>query len=335
VLSYGGSTIFAEFSASNGGLTSGDGVHPYFVTKADPYDNAASGDPYLSWTDTAAASDVASYYGLARVTQLQITAREGGGTWGGFVATGTVVGLNANGSAASIPVTGDGLRSALGLKSKYFHIRPVLPLGNLESTTKTALHSVKLTGWTFDPAHTDQANSILVVAGSSRYSFAANLPRPDVQQVYGTASPNHGFNATVPVPGGSTKLCIWGISIDAKDSIFLGCRTVTVPVSPIGNLETVVANGTGQFRVAGWEFDPDNNGGPGRVHVYVDGAGFAFTAANSRPDVRAYYGLANDQVGFDVTVPVPVGKHTICAYGINVTGTPGANVTLRCVAVTR
>ena len=122
VLYYGGAVIFAEFSASNGAITS-SGNQPYFVTKPDPYDNAASGDPYLNWTATVTAADVASYFGLRTVTQIEITAREGGGQWGGLVATGIVNGTNSDGSAAAIGVSGAALASAMGLQYRYFFIR--------------------------------------------------------------------------------------------------------------------------------------------------------------------------------------------------------------------
>src|SRR5664279_4659582 len=48
-LRYAGHTIFSQFSASDGGWTV-DGGQPYLAARADPYETAASGDPYLTWT---------------------------------------------------------------------------------------------------------------------------------------------------------------------------------------------------------------------------------------------------------------------------------------------
>ena len=66
VLHYAGHTIFAQFSASNGGWTVAVPGFPYLVAKADPYDNAASGDPWLNWHYTVPLSQIASHYGLSQ-----------------------------------------------------------------------------------------------------------------------------------------------------------------------------------------------------------------------------------------------------------------------------
>lgn len=334
VLTYAGSTIFAEFSASNGGITS-SGNQPYFVTKLDQYDNAASGDAYLNWTTTVKASDVAAYYGLAKVSQLQITGRAGGGEWGGLVTGAIVNGSYPGGAAAAISVTGVDLASAMGLSYTYFHLRPVLPIGHLDSATMTALHTMTLSGWTYDLSNGGASNTISVSMDATKYSFTANLARPDVQAVYHTGSPNHGFKVTVPVPGGVHKVCVTALALAGSESFGLGCRNVSVPVNPLGHVDSLSTDGLGNYRLTGWTFDPDNNGGPSRVHVYVDAGGYSLPASLARADVQRVYGLANDQVGFDVIVPVATGTHRLCAYGINNAATSGVNQTLQCWTITR
>jgi peptidoglycan hydrolase-like amidase len=121
VLAYQGTTIFAQFSASNGGWTA-DGGQPYLVAKADRYDNAASGDPYLNWRRSVSAASIARYYGLARVTKLEITKRDGHGAWGGRVLLGYVNGVSSAGRTQRIAVTGVGLQSAMGLPHNWFTI---------------------------------------------------------------------------------------------------------------------------------------------------------------------------------------------------------------------
>ena len=118
VLTYQGATIFAQFSAADGGWTA-DGGQPYLIAKADPYEKFANG-PYYSWTRTVRAADVASYYGLATVTQIQITGRDGHGDWGGRVTTAVVRGTRAGGAAASVTTTGPSLASAMGLPHQWF-----------------------------------------------------------------------------------------------------------------------------------------------------------------------------------------------------------------------
>ncbi|MDQ2750925.1 MAG: SpoIID/LytB domain-containing protein [Actinomycetota bacterium] len=125
VLQYAGATIFAQFSASDGGLSVAGGK-PYLVAQADPYDNAASGDPYLNWTHSVAVSSIASYYGLRSVTQIEIASRDGHGQWGGRVLSAFVDGVSSNGASQHLATTGFGLQAALRLPHNWFNIRPYL-----------------------------------------------------------------------------------------------------------------------------------------------------------------------------------------------------------------
>jgi peptidoglycan hydrolase-like amidase len=119
VLRYHSRAIFAQFSASNGGSVL-DGGLPYLVNKADPYDNASSGDPYLGWSDSVSATQVASYYGLKTVTSIQVTKRNGYGTWGGWVLSATVNGTGSSGAAAHVSTSGSTLAWAMGVRTAYF-----------------------------------------------------------------------------------------------------------------------------------------------------------------------------------------------------------------------
>lgn len=333
VLEYQGAVIFAEFSASNGGLTS-SGNQPYFVTKIDPYDNAASGDPYLNWTRTVRASDVAAYYGLRSVSQIEITGRAGGGEWGGLVTTGIVRGISSSGSVTAVNVTGPGLASAMGLSYSYFHIRPIAATGHLDSIKMTALHSVTLTGWAMDGSDTATSSSVLVTVDSAKQTVVANSPRADVQRALLTASPNHGFSTVATVPGGTHRVCVYALTLSGADQTLLACSTFVVAQNPTGNLEVVTTDGVGHFQLRGWSFDPDNNGGPGRIAAYVDIYGITLNGSVARNDVQRVYGLANNAVGFDVGVWVPAGRHSVCVYAINTAGA-GTNQKLQCRTITR
>jgi peptidoglycan hydrolase-like amidase len=121
VLQYSGATIFSQFSASDGGWTT-DGGKPYLIAQADPYDNAASGDPYLNWTVSVPVSQLASYYGLRTVTQIEITQRDGNGDWGGRVLAGYVSGVDASGTAQLIATSGYALQAAMGLPHNWFSL---------------------------------------------------------------------------------------------------------------------------------------------------------------------------------------------------------------------
>jgi hypothetical protein len=223
----------------------------------------------------------------------------------------------------------------MGLPYRYFTIRPVVPIGHLDSVTRTALHTVRVRGWTLDPTDTASSNTVAITVNTAVTTGTAALPRPDVQAAYQTVSANHGFDIAVTVPGGTSTICGYGIMLTTPDRALLGCATVTVPVNPMGRIEAATPLGGGRVQLTGWEFDPDLNGGPGTVQVYVDyRTWYLVSSGLSRPDVQSYFGLANAATGFRATVTMAPGTHTVCAYGLNASGTPGSSVQLGCARVT-
>lgn len=122
VLTYHGSTIFAQFAASNGGWTT-DGGQPYLPAQYDPYDPGKSGDPYIDATKTMKVSTLAKNLGLTTVTGVTITARDGHGQWGGRVLTAVVTGTSGK-RAVSQTVSGYDLQSAFGLGTTWLDIAP-------------------------------------------------------------------------------------------------------------------------------------------------------------------------------------------------------------------
>jgi SpoIID/LytB domain protein len=121
VLTYRGATIFAEFSASNGGW-SVDGGQPYLKAAADPYDTTASGDPYLNYTKVVHVTSIARHYGLKTVTKIAITQRDGHGTWGGRTLAGVITGTDSANKAKSVPTTGFELQAAFGVGTTWFEL---------------------------------------------------------------------------------------------------------------------------------------------------------------------------------------------------------------------
>jgi stage II sporulation protein D len=121
ILRYNGAGIFAQFSASDGGWTVSGG-QPYLPAQADPYDNSASGDPYLNASKRIAVSSVARYFGLAKVTRISMTKRDGHGTWGGRVTAGSVTGTDANGKAKTVPATGFDFQDLFGLGTTWLTV---------------------------------------------------------------------------------------------------------------------------------------------------------------------------------------------------------------------
>ncbi|MCO5309213.1 MAG: SpoIID/LytB domain-containing protein [Austwickia sp.] len=113
VLTYNGVLVNAEFSASNGGWTAA-GAQPYQVAKADPYDGAVSGSP-TTWTTQVNPANLDNVRGIGRFRQVVILSRTGSGDQGGRVLTARL-----DGDAGSADVTGEQLRSLLGLRSSWF-----------------------------------------------------------------------------------------------------------------------------------------------------------------------------------------------------------------------
>lgn len=147
VLQYSGATIFAQFSASDGGWTV-DGGKPYLISQADPYDNPGSGDPYLDWVETPSVSSLANYYGLARATSIQITARDGHGDWGGRVLSAIVNGVDSGNTVQHISTTGFELQDALGLMTNWFGTTPpVLTPGAPTNVTAQPSDSSVIVRW--------------------------------------------------------------------------------------------------------------------------------------------------------------------------------------------
>jgi hypothetical protein len=102
---------------------------------------------------------------------------------------------------------------------------------------------------------------------------------------------------------------------------------------PFGSLDVVWEQSPGRFLISGWTADPDAPPQSLDVHVYVDGRLAAYGAASgSRPDVGSSLPGYGDAHGYLLAVPVPDGRHTLCAYAINV-GPGTRNPSLGCTSV--
>jgi len=122
VLRYAGDVIFAQFGASDGGWTVAGGL-PYLVSERDPYDNAASGDPYLKYRTKRTVASLARHFGLTSVSRVVITRRDGNGTWNGRVLHGYVQGVDSHGRSTKVSASGFDLAAALGIGTTWFVLR--------------------------------------------------------------------------------------------------------------------------------------------------------------------------------------------------------------------
>jgi peptidoglycan hydrolase-like amidase len=115
-----GQVAFTEFSASTGGYTSGGD----FPAVADAGDGEVpSGNPFHPWTATVSSSTIESDWpSLGTLESIQVTQRNGLGTWGGRVES-----MNLIGSNSTVTISGDTFAGALGLYSDWFNISGATP----------------------------------------------------------------------------------------------------------------------------------------------------------------------------------------------------------------
>lgn len=106
---------FTQFSASNGGWSAA-GSQPYLVAQEDPYDAAAA--PYRGWRVTLDDATIERQWpSIGDLTEIQVLRRDGNGEWGGRVQEMAFVGTTGRAE-----VTGDDVRSVLGLRSDWFTV---------------------------------------------------------------------------------------------------------------------------------------------------------------------------------------------------------------------
>jgi SpoIID/LytB domain protein len=130
-----GSPILAQFGAADGGWTAAGG-ESYLPAEQDPYDGLVANSAH-AWTTTVSAAAVESLApSIGRLQDLEVTQRDGNGTWGGRVTGIRLVGKN--GSAAVDPTT---FEFDLGLRSTWWRPTPTpaAPLHLAATSTGTSV----------------------------------------------------------------------------------------------------------------------------------------------------------------------------------------------------
>ncbi|WP_432476925.1 SpoIID/LytB domain-containing protein [Nocardioides sp. GXQ0305] len=117
ILEHDGAAAFTQFSSSNGGWSVRGSV-PYQRARRDPYDDW-SGNPVHAWSVTVSdATFERAWPALGNLRRIRVVGRDGNGEWGGRVTRMRLVG-----SRSSVSVSGDTMRSALGLRSTWVTFR--------------------------------------------------------------------------------------------------------------------------------------------------------------------------------------------------------------------
>lgn len=152
-----GTTMRTEFSASTGGFTAG-GVYPAVEDLGDAY----AANPNRNWSASFTFADLSSRLGVGELTGLRVTSRNGLGVDGGRVLQ-----VVADTTTGPKTLTGDQVRSRLGIKSDWFVL----------STTSYAEAQALVRGIWADLL--GRAPSSAELAGRSR-ELAAGRPTADL-----------------------------------------------------------------------------------------------------------------------------------------------------------
>ena len=202
--------------------------------------------------------------------------------------------------------------------------------GALESAQGVS-GGIALSGWSWDPMGDQNPDRLLVSIDESPSSLIADQPRSDVATTLPLAGPDHGFSSTLPARPGPHSVCVTALGIYGEDSghnLLLGCRQVVVPdTAAVGQLESLSV-GAGSIETIGWAYDPDAPTSPVTVTVDVDGSPATSAQAQlARPDVPQLGATEGPDHGFDLTLPVTVGSHSVCVSAAKVAAGAGDPVT--------
>jgi len=192
------------------------------------------------------------------------------------------------------------------------------PVGRLEAV-QPRLSAIYVRGWAIDP-DTAAATRVTVRLDATVLEVLANSPRDDVGRSHPGYGSNHGFTLSLDVVPGPHTVCVRALNAaGAGGAVSLSCRTVLVSGTPIGHLDSAMAQGQA-ILVTGWSIDP-NSSWPVPVAVYERPGGQVGVRANQpRPDVAAKYPRWGAGHGFAVLLRAAPGLHQVCAYGLNVYG---------------
>ncbi|MBE7326026.1 SpoIID/LytB domain-containing protein [Nocardioides sp. Y6] len=131
ILTHDGEAAFTQFGSSNGGWTAA-GSMPYQVAQPDPWDGW-SGNPVHDWQVRFTRAEIEQTWPeIGTLQRVRVRSRTGHGEYGG-----RVVAISLVGSDRTLDLTGDDVRSALGLRSNWFDLSALTP------SRRTARSSVR------------------------------------------------------------------------------------------------------------------------------------------------------------------------------------------------
>lgn len=222
------------------------------------------------------------------------------------------------------------IQGQLGLIRSFAAARAAVSNGTVDHWVRSRADTVRAAGWGVDVRSSDNVKVSAFRNGSKVASTVTSGARADVSALFPAATRTAGFALDIPLADGDNSICVYVEETTYGARRSLGCTTIAAANNPVGNVEAVTAV-SGGYLVRGWAFDP-NTTQPIPIHVYVDGVGHVATTGTPRPDLAPLVPAAPTNSGFDIVVPADSGRHTICAYAINV-GAGSSNVGLGCRSV--
>lgn len=152
------------------------------------------------------------------------------------------------------------------------------------------------------------------------------------QNILSTATRYVGVDTMIDAATG--KLWLTQDFADVAGPSAVAPATLSVANHNPGGHYAAAAGASGhRVKVSGWAVDPDNRTQPLMIAVYYDGryAG-RYHSTIARPDVASTRHTGPAQ-GFSILVRLPLGKHSVCTYPMNILA-GNANPSLGCKVVT-
>lgn len=211
-----GPLVSTMFSSSSGGWTAPSTL-PF--PAVEDLGDAVAGNPYHTWVATVTASAIeATWPAIGSFIGATVTARSGGGEWGGRVVT-----IRVSGTAGTVELSGDKFRRGVGLRSDWFAIRGSADQPSTPGTS-TPTGTPTPTGTSADPC----AGQVAPPVTSSAIDVpAARFQTVDPVRLLDTreTGPRLGRTCTIIVdphlPDGATAVAVNITTVDASADGFL------------------------------------------------------------------------------------------------------------------
>lgn len=304
-----GQVARTEFSASTGGWTAG-GTFPAVQDLGDAY----AGNPNRLWTVNSSLADLTARLGVGQVRGLTVTSRNGLGADGGRVLTVAVTT-----DTGTQTLTGNDVRTRLGLKSDWFSLSTV-PYDQAQAVSRAVF--VDLLGR--DPGNagvTDQAAQVAAGQLASMVTFVA------ASRERGNGLVTAGYQAALHRAPAPAELAPWadyftatGSQVALRTGIWASDEAYSVnggtPETWISAFyRSVLGREAAPQEIAAWTAQLPTIGRQGvafGVAASVEGrnrllAGYYETMLGREPDPVGMAGFRDQLAGAgDITVPVTI-----------------------------